>query len=294
MRSIKEYLAPDSLRSKKGRIRLLVFSLSILMISCFLFWQNQDVTLTRCEVISDKLPAGFDGMVILQVSDLHNAYFGEDQSRLIELSKEASPDLIFLTGDLIDYNHPDVEAVMQYVLEAVKLAPVFFVEGNHELGSNMSPELIGRMTEAGVTVLQDQSIILESKGDLLALSGISPNASLSQTSRQTIQTAERIGYYEILLAHRPELFEEYEKYGADLIFSGHAHGGQIRIPYVCGIYAPGQGFFPEYSGGVYKKGEASMILSRGLGNSIFPFRVFNRPELVAVTLTAAQPQESYG
>lgn len=294
MRLIIKDLTASSLRNKKGRVRLLAFSLSILMISCFLFWQNQDVTLTHYEVISDKIPVGFDGIVILQVSDLHNASFGEEQSRLIELSKEAEPDLIFITGDLIDYHHPDVEAAMQYVLEAVKIAPVFFVEGNHELGSNMTPELIRKMTTSGVTVLQDQSIVLENKGESLVLSGISPNTSLSQISGKTIQTAENMGYYEILLAHRPELFETYEENGADLVFSGHAHGGQVRIPYVCGIFAPGQGFFPAYTGGLYEKGEATMILSRGLGNSIFPFRVFNRPELLAVTLTAAQSQESCG
>lgn len=292
MRRYEKNLPTSILHSKKGRVRLLVFSVSLLLLSGFLFWQNQDVMLTRYDVVSDKIPKGFDGFVILQVSDLHNATFGMEQSRLIERSKEAAPDLIVITGDLIDYNHPDVAAAMEYVREAVKIAPVYYVEGNHEQMSNLTTELTREMKSVGVTVLIDQSVALENRGDILVLSGIRANATLNQDSEKVIQAVENMGYFDILLAHRPEFFEKYEENGADLIFSGHAHGGQIRIPYVCGLFAPGQGFFPAYSGGVYEKGEAAMILSRGLGNSIFPFRVCNRPELVVVTLTAAPPQES--
>ncbi|MEY8352981.1 metallophosphoesterase [Lachnospiraceae bacterium 54-53] len=238
----------------------------ILAFSLWLYWGNTSIQTSRRNISSEKIPAEFDGFTIVHVSDLHNAAFGRNQDRLLHAIKDGSPDVIAVTGDLIDSNRTDVPTAMEFIHGAAAIAPVYYVTGNHEARSPMYPELEQQMIEAGDTYGDAAVIDMKSK-----------------------DMGRKNGEYTILLSHRPELFDVYAANNMDLILSGHAHGGQVRLPFAGGLLAPNQGFFPEYSEGVHEKAQSSMVVNRGLGNSVIPLRVNNRPELVIVTLKASNP-----
>ena len=173
------------------------------------------------------------------------------------------------------------------------IAPVYYVTGNHEARIEEYEELITGLEKAGVHVLDNESVEIENSGDRIALAGMKDPSFVTDYLFGDSQTvaknalAEFISdedIYTVLLSHRPELFESYVECRADLVFSGHAHGGQFRFPFVGGVVAPNQGLFPKYDAGVYSKEGTYMIVSRGIGNSILPFRINNRPEIVLVEL----------
>lgn len=259
---------------------------------------NRMIVTTCVTYESIKLPASFNGFTIAQVSDLHNKVFGKNQERLIELVRAAKPDIIAVTGDIIDKRAPDIDAAMQFIDAAVGIAPVYFVYGNHELQSGICDELTERLLKSGVIILDNATQPLRAGDGDISILGVSyyPGVeampvridnSTESIDRQLHQLAsETMGGFRLLLAHRPELIGLYEKNGMDLVLAGHAHGGQIRLPLIGGLYSPDQGFLPEYTAGTYETGDCTMIVSRGLGDSIFPVRVFNRPELVLITLAA--------
>lgn len=264
---------------------------------------NRMISTTRVTYTSTRLPASFNGFTIAQVSDLHNKVFGEKQKRLIQLVRDAEPDLIAVTGDIIDKRKPDIDAAMSFIDAAVEIAPVYFVYGNHELQSGICGELTDRLLQSGVIILDNSAQRLDRDGGVIDLLGISYypgvdampariHSSTESIDKQLqILAAETHSGFRLLLAHRPELIGLYEKNGIDLVLAGHAHGGQIRLPWVGGLYSPDQGFLPQYTAGTYQKGKCTMVVSRGLGDSIFPVRVFNRPELVVVTLSAGLTAE---
>ena len=249
--------------------------------------------LNRSSVVCGGLPEQFDGFVIAQVSDLHNAEYGKDNNRVVSLLEKASPDIIVITGDLIDSRRTDVETALRFVNRAAKIAPCYFVAGNHESRVEEYSALRQGLETAGVTVLDGRCTEIEKDGAVITLAGIDdPTFKAKYTSKkyseiadeelESMDIAEK-GFV-ILLAHRPELFDVYAKHGANLVFSGHAHGGQLRLPFIGGIYVPNQGFLPEYDSGLYISGNTQMMVSRGVGNSIMPLRINNRPEIVAVEL----------
>ncbi len=265
-----------------------------LLLSALLLWslrQNGSPALTEYEIAAPGLPESFDGFTIAQVSDLHNAVFGEGNEKLLRLLREAEPDIIAVTGDLIDSRHSDTDAALDFIRAAAETAPVFYVTGNHEARLDFDA-IEPRLREAGARVLRGESVILSREGGSIAIAGIDDPALIGQEGSAAERAAAALEglideeTYTVLLAHRPELFDTYARYGANLTLCGHAHGGQIRLPLIGGVFAPGQGFFPEYDAGLYREGEALMLVSRGLGNSLFPLRVNNRPELVAATLRA--------
>lgn len=267
---------------------LIILAAAAVLIIAFCIWQNNDIVTTEMEFTSKDAPSAFDDFRILQVSDLQNKQFGREQQRLLELSKQAVPDIIVITGDLMDGHSNEMESAMEYAEGAVDIAPVYFISGNHEWLSGRYEELIERLAAAGVTVLDNSSAALESNGEIIELLGLKDptfGGDEQFLKQLKVLAADKSGF-RILLSHHPEYIEAYAKYDIDLVFSGHAHGGQIRLPFIGGLFAPGQGFFPKYTSGLYKVGETSMAVSRGLGNSNFPLRVFNRPELVVVTLRA--------
>ncbi|WP_312043947.1 metallophosphoesterase [Anaerotignum sp.] len=259
---------------------------SLLCLVGFLYWQNNGLTLTQT-TYSKKVPKGFDGYKILQVSDLQNKRFGQNQERILEKIRNAAPDIIVITGDLIDRNRTNLDSAMVFVEGAVNIAPIYYVSGNHEHQSGYFEELSEQLTEAGVTVLDNGKSVLQKNGDTIALIGLADKRvnPYYQAVLSTLTKGREEDTFQILLSHRPELFETYVESGVNLVFTGHAHGGQIRLPFLGGIFAPNQGFFPTYTSGLYEKKDTGMIVSRGLGNSTFPFRIFNRPELVMVTLS---------
>ncbi|MDD4842829.1 MAG: metallophosphoesterase [Anaerotignum sp.] len=258
---------------------------SFICLAGFLYWQNNGLMLTQL-TYSQNVPEGFDGYKILQVSDLHNKSFGQNQERLLNKIRTAEPDIIVITGDLIDRNRTDLEVAMTFVEGAVTLAPVYYVSGNHEHQSGCFDELAEKLTSAGVIVLENGKSMVERNGDTIEILGLA-DKRVNPYYAQVLSTLIKGGNeasFRVLLSHRPELFETYVESGVNLAFTGHAHGGQIRLPLIGGIFAPNQGFFPAYTSGIYEEENTAMVVSRGLGGSSFPFRIFNRPEVVMVTL----------
>ena len=265
---------------------------AVLVLILWTFWGNTALMVHPFTISGSGIPKEFDGFRIAQVSDLHNAEFGKDNRKLLALLEETKPDLIVLTGDLIDLHRTDIPVALQFARAACGIAPVLYVTGNHEAFSHDTPELLDGLREAGVEILQDSVSAVAWNGQSIRVIGLSDPLSAGRTvPDQTgavlsglFQDAEG---YRIVLSHRPELFETYVACGADLVFTGHAHGGQFRLPFVGGLYAPNQGLFPKYDAGLYTEGHTQMIVSRGLGNSVFPFRFNNRPEIVLVELSAS-------
>ena len=247
-------------------------------------------------VTSPRLPEAFSGFRIVQISDLHNAEFGSGNETLFALLSQASPDILVITGDLIDSRRTDVDVALSVCRWAVELAPVYYIPGNHEARSDQYAQLKAGMEDAGVTVLENEVVMLEQGGESLVLAGVrdpgfqtyyhgGSDAAVVSDVLQHFQLSP--DSYTVLLSHRPELFNTYVNAGIDLVFSGHAHGGQFRLPGIGGLFAPNQGFFPQYDAGLYSRGQTNMIVSRGLGNSLFPLRINNPPEIVAVELKKA-------
>ncbi|RST77462.1 metallophosphoesterase [Siminovitchia acidinfaciens] len=272
--------------------KLFKFVLFIAFIWLFLYGNNHWLQVSSYEITSDRIPSAFDGLVIVQLSDLHDAEFGENQVRLAKKVKDLNPDLIFLTGDLIDSNRYDLERSLNLVRQLVKMTDVYYVTGNHEVAVNRVDEITGSLRALGVHVLNNETNILEREGEQLVIAGIedplmNPLELPEKTVAQSIDRAlDGISdqNYRLLLSHRSEVLDVYVDQQVDLIFTGHAHGGQVRIPGIGGLIAPGQGWFPRYTAGVHTRGITTIAVSRGLGNSVIPYRVFNRPEIVAVTL----------
>ena len=260
-----------------------------LLLAAFLYWQDNGLMLTKMTYEGD-VPKAFDGYKILQVADLQNKVFGRDQAPLLKKINASSPDIIVITGDLLDRHEgrTDVDSAMGFIQEITNIAPVYLVSGNHEHQSGEWDILLEELIEAGVTVLDNGKSILEKDGETITILGLA-DKSVNQHYDKMLHTlmAGQEDNFNILLSHRPELFETYVKENIDLAFTGHAHGGQIIIPFLRqGIFAPHQGFFPKYTEGMHEKDGTVMVVSRGLGNSSFPFRIFNRPELIEVTLTS--------
>nr|MBQ8253667.1 metallophosphoesterase [Lachnospiraceae bacterium] len=281
----------------KRMVRLLVGLLFFLLILLFCYCENNMITTSEFEVASDKLPEEFDGMVIMHISDLHNKLFGEEQNKLMAKIEKENPDLIVITGDLIDSNHPDVEKGLLFAEHAVKIAPVYFVTGNHDnwLSDTNTYRLFHGLEQMGVTVLDDEArkIAVDEGDSYIYLWGIDDETQalksnvrkvLSKLSGESFGEKEEEPAFTILLAHEPQLFPVYAEFDIDLVLSGHAHGGQFRIPFVGGFVAPDQGFLPQYTKGLYEENKSRMIVSAGLGNSVIPQRLLNRPELVKITL----------
>ena len=278
-------------------IKRLMIALAILLI-ILMVWTirgNTALELNKHAIKSYKLPSEFDGFMIAQISDLHNAEIGEDNEKLLSMIKEANPDIVAITGDMIDSRRMDIQVALDFAREAVKIAPCYYVNGNHELRVLEYEELKEGLEDLGVIILENAKATITKEDESLTIIGLS-DPSLESGYIYTEEgevlnlylnkLSKRDDNYKILLSHRPEYFDLYCEAGIDIVLSGHAHGGQIRLPFVGGIIAPHQGFFPKYDGGLYEKDETNMIVSRGIGNSLFPVRFNNRPEVVLIQLQA--------
>lgn len=277
---------------RKIKLAIIITTIIILFVVFFL-WQNNSITVSEYEYSNPKIPSDFLGYKIVHISDLHNKMFGQDQSKLLSEVVSLRPDIIIITGDLVDRRKFDLEKAMCFIDGAVEIAPIYFVSGNHEAWSGMYPEIKDRLLASGVIVLDDTfTEILKGDGSIKLFGFADPgfNNGGNRNIEASTETLDRLFSdwseeedFKVLLTHRPELFERYWDNNIDLIFAGHAHGGQFRIPFIGAIFAPDQGFFPEYTSGSYTEGASTMFVSRGLGNSIIPIRIFNRPEIISVT-----------
>jgi len=268
---------------------------ALIILAGFFSFENNDIVVSKFTYAGDKVPQAFDGFVIVQISDLHNKRFGTKQKRILEKLAAANPDLIVVTGDVLDHRRYDLTPVMELMRGAMELAPVVYVSGNHEESTGRYGEIKETLLSMGVTVLDDASFIVSRGDDTVTVLGVLDPAFSKRAQRRKTDASDMGCFlkareiedgFKILLSHRAELLALYAEAGMDLVFSGHAHGGQIRLPFIGGLYAPGQGVFPKYTSGRYDAGDTAMYVSRGLGNSVFPLRIFNRPELVVVTLEA--------
>ena len=280
-------------KKKKRMIVFAVVATILLGLIIWTAWGNTALELNRYIISSDRLPEAFDGYRIAHVSDLHNTEIGKDNEKLLAMLREADPDIIAITGDIIDSRNTDIDIVLQFTKTAMEIAPCYYVTGNHEARVSEYDELKAGLTEQGVIILEDKCIGLDKSEETISLLGVNDpsfqtdylfgdSETVMQSKLQEIINEEDT--YTILLSHRPELFEVYTESKVDLVLSGHAHGGQFRLPFVGGLVAPNQGLFPKYDAGLYTEENTNMIVSKGIGNSILPFRFNNRPEVILIEL----------
>ena len=283
------------LKSRKVK-RLIIWGLIILALTALCVGAFYSGLIVRhYEIASDKLPEG-KTLRIVVIADLHSEYYGERQEKLVEKIKAQQPDIIALPGDIIDDNTSEDGAVA--FLEGIRgIAPTYYVLGNHEIWSGDHQRLEDMVAGYGYTVLSNESKTIKVNGIRLCICGIDDPYILDYSDEESIkemQSGEELLYgfenlsddtFNILLAHRPEHFGLYQQYDFDLVLSGHAHGGQVRIPGVVnGFFAPDQGWFPKYAGGEYKESGQTMIVSRGLGFNAMVPRIFNPPEIVVIDI----------
>ena len=282
------------MKTKKKFIVLAVIVAILILLIIWIAYGNTDLEIYKYNVKSEDIPSEFDNFRIVQISDLHNAEFGENNEKLLLMLKQADADIIAITGDMIDSRNTDIDVAISFAQKAVNIAPVYYVNGNHEsrvLGEY--EKLKQGLTDAGVTILENSSADITIGDEAITLIGINDptfrmdivDDTMEQNiAHQLVNVIPDNDNYKVLLAHRPEYFDVYAG-KVDLVLSGHAHGGQFRIPFIGGLIAPGQGFFPEYYEGSHIKENTEMIVSRGIGNSIIPFRINNKPEIIVAELT---------
>lgn len=272
-------------KPKLTKKKIIILSAVIVLLTIFCIFQNKYLTVDEYTFTSAKVSKSADDFRIVQVSDLHNAKFGKNNSRLISKIKDQSPDIIVITGDIVDSNHTNIDTATDFCKEAVKIAPCYYITGNHEmwLTEDESDTLYSGMTSADVTILDSTTITLENG---IYLTGLGDDHLYDGTLAKLSESVPDDALH-IVLAHEPQyLEEEYTLSSPDLIITGHAHGGQVRLPFIGGIVAPDQGFFPKYTAGEYKSGDTTMYVSRGLGNSVIPLRLFNTPEINLLKIKA--------
>lgn len=266
-----------------GIVIFLAFTIS------YIAWANKALQINTYKIESHKIAQ--ESIKIAHISDLHNNEIGNANKKLISTLESTSPDIIAITGDLIDSRNTDSDIALDFIKKASEIAPCYYSNGNHEARvQNEYTTLKEKMVTLGVTVLENTAINIELNGNNINIIGVNdPDFYTEQADiiiDKNIKGIKTGGEYTVLLSHRPELFDVYIDNDIDLVLSGHAHGGQFRLPYIGGLFAPHQGILPKYDSGLYSKNNTNMIVSRGIGNSLFPFRFNNKPEIILVELVS--------
>jgi len=276
----------DVIVTKKRKLwKMLLF---LLLIICALLADSKyRLSVTEYEIGSHLLPEAFDGFTIVQLSDLHGAEYGTDNCRLVEKTAKLSPDIIALTGDFIESPEqlPVTEALLRQLTD---IAPVYFTSGNHDWASGCVNDLKQTVTDCGGIYLSNEAVTLERDGQSIILAGVEdpnsradmirPDALLQQVSTQNPDK------YIVLLAHRNDFVTKYPALPCDVIFTGHGHGGVVRLPLIGGVIGTERNLFPTYDAGLFESGRYTMVVSRGLGDAPLIPRFLNNPEIVTVTL----------
>ena len=300
------------IRKNKFRITVPVLVALYTALMGYFLYNNYHLVTTEYTYESFEVPAELDGYTIVQISDLHNQTFGLDESYLLDKIKESDPDIIVVTGDAVDITHTNYKITENFFEGAVKIAPVYYITGNHEVWlSNINKtkfeNYIKTIEGYGVNFIDDTTLDI----DGYTLAGVSDeklgstidlglddsgmelnvttdpiNTSTDASDNTVTRDTEKVSddRLVVLLAHEPDYLRYYDEAGADLVLVGHNHGGQIVIPGKGGLVSADIEFFPELCEGEHISGETTMIISRGLGNSLFPCRINNYPEIVKVTL----------
>ena len=278
-------------RKKRRPLRtLFVLLLAVVFAGLFLYRDNTTLQPQQFDPVFSDLPAGFEGCRIVVLSDLHGAEFGKENADLFAAVAAQNPEYIFYLGDLEDRFRGAAAGYAESVAAGLSaIAPTYYVTGNHEWALHGVPELKERLENNGMTVLSNRFVTLERNGDTLILAGIDdPNGYADQKSPETLAAELYAAHgdpFWMLLAHRNDRFApQYSLLGADLVLSGHGHGGIIRLPFTDGLLSTDRTFFPSYTAGFYEENGSTLFVTRGLGNSGPSLRLFNRPEVAILTL----------
>lgn len=279
----------------KNKKAIIFFAVFIVLFR-FFYKQNSELTTSTYDVNDPQIPKSFTNYKIISISDLHNKSFGKHNIKLLNKIKRLAPNIIVVTGDLINAYHPDKTIALDFIKEASKIAPIYFINGNHEARMKNYEVFETELRNSNAVILNNQTIEINYKSDYINLLGLADPAWY-YTENTNLVLASQLDYllnpinpvnFTILLSHRPEFMPIYADRLINLVLSGHAHGGQFRVPFLGGLFAPNQGYFPKYSAGKYTESETTMIVSRGLGPSSFPTRLNNKPDLVQVILHPEQ------
>ena len=237
-------------------------------------------------IVTNYAVKGVDNLKIVHLSDIHNDLFGKNNINLVNKIKDINPDVILITGDLIDKRRTNVDIAINLIKQIKEVSPIYMVYGNHEATkSDILLEYESKLLSEGVNVLRNE-VEMFKQISIIGLDDV--NFCESQQKKEYLKeqldklvNGEK---YKILLTHKPQYIDVYKNYDVDLILCGHAHGGQVRLPFIGGLFAPGQGVFPKYTSGMFTFGKVKMIVSRGLGNSLFPLRFNNNPQIIVINM----------
>ena len=253
-----------------------------------LLWSNSAISVKKYEVY------GENNLRILHLSDLHKKDFGKNYEKLLKKIPDEKYDFICFTGDLISRNETEFDKKISFMKSLLKIAPVFFVNGNHEAEAYEKYDVLKKeLLKIGVSILDNDSVILKNGEENVILAGFSSEKNFFRNDKNGFSDLYRIDSdylkqklgekkkgYTILLSHSPFFFEQYAEWGADLTLCGHVHGGVVRLPFVGGVLSPERKFFPKYDGGIYEINGRKMIVSKGLGK----LRLFNPSEIVVIDI----------
>lgn len=273
----------NKIENKKYKWFIIFIFVSICFV-LFFYYQNKHLVVDNFIVQSNKISGDLDGFKIVQISDFHNENFGRNNDNLLNLIKNQNPDIIVITGDLVDSNHTNINRALEFTQTLQEICPTYYVTGNHEywLSEKDLDILFTGLKSNGIRILENQCVNIDKGDSSFLLVGLDDRNLADNTLANILQ--DHKDEYTVVLAHEPQYISNYSGEKVDLVMAGHAHGGQFRLPFIGGVIAPNQGFNPKYTSGEYKVNDTVMIVSRGLGNSIIPIRLFNYPEIVSVQL----------
>lgn len=275
----------------KKTIIIISILIIIVLLSVYFYYQNNFLQTSNYIVKNENIPEAFDNYKIIQISDYHNVKSNRLNNDLVKSIKDEKPNIIVITGDLIDSRRTDVNSALSFLEKIKDIAPCFYVTGNHEAAIKEYSKIKHQITKSGVIILENTHKTITIDNQNIEILGLKdplfyPKKERDKINKKLEKVLEKADKdnFKILLSHRPEFFDVYSKYDIGLVLSGHAHGGQFRLPFIGGLFAPGQGFFPKYTSGIFEQNGTNMIVSRGIGKSSMPFRINNRPELIVITL----------
>lgn len=276
----------------KYKKRIIISVITILLISFGfrIYIDNNIYEVTYLNIVDEEIPDDFDNTKILHISDLHNKSYGKD---FIDEIDNLSPDYIFMTGDMVSSKDTDFSNFYELAKSLATKYNCYYILGNHEmdLSNSLRYSIYDTLRSFGVTVLDNEEQTITKGDSSINLYGMwyNPKYYMREDFTEDIMN-EILGNaddeYNILLTHNPDDFEVYADWGADLIFAGHVHGGMIRLPFVGGVISPDRTLFPKYDSGIYEYNNSQMVVSRGLSRGATGFRLFNKPELILVTLNS--------
>lgn len=264
---------------------LMIFAALLLLLAADVYFETHVPKLVRVEVETEKLPPGAQ-ITILQATDLHNAEFSPGNRKLLARIEELDPDLIAVTGDLIDRNTTDLQKVLSFAGGLQQINPeTYFVSGNHEWDHVLHEPLLQGLQERQIKILNNAGTVWTKENLSINLLGVDDSYSGMDDLEQALQGVDDLGRFNLLLSHSQDILDREGVEAADLILSGHSHGGQIRLPFIGAVVAPGQGLFPTYDKGMFEiDADTRLYVDSGLGTSTIPIRFLNRSQFTLITL----------